>query len=64
MLKESRKKAGMTQSQLADEIGVWQGCVANYEAGIRTPSLKTAVAIIEALKKRKVKMDISELLLS
>jgi len=39
-LKVAREKAGISQKQLADKIGVAQGTVGNWEAGIREPSLE------------------------
>jgi transcriptional regulator with XRE-family HTH domain len=36
-----RKKAKLTQEELANKIGVHRGTYANYEAGKREPDLKT-----------------------
>lgn len=41
-LRAIRKKAGYTQKQLADYIGITQVCIAQYETGNKTPSLATA----------------------
>ena len=48
-LKEIRKAAGMTQAQLADKIGVQRSTITNIELGTIKPSVKTAMAIGEAL---------------
>lgn len=37
VLKQLREKRGLTQSQLADEIGVTAGTIGNYEQGSRLP---------------------------
>ncbi|HDR0632278.1 helix-turn-helix transcriptional regulator [Pasteurella multocida] len=44
-----RNKLGITQSQLAEKIGWGQPRIANYEAGIRMPSLAVAQEIVKAL---------------
>jgi len=61
MLKEHREKAVMTKTALAKEVGVTPQAIYNYEAGLRTPSLAKALLIVEALRKRKVKVPISDL---
>lgn len=38
-LLEYRKKAGLTQAQLAEKLGVAQGAIANWEAGDRKPNI-------------------------
>lgn len=46
-----RTKAGMTQAQLADKIGVKQSQIANWETGYRNPklaSLKKIAAVCTA----------------
>ena len=37
-----RNRAGMTQQQLANHIGVTRGQIANIETGVSTPSVRTA----------------------
>lgn len=49
-LKEVRKKAGLTQVELAEKVGCSQVCVARWEKGTNDPSLKMAKALAEALK--------------
>ena len=36
-----RKKAGLTQTQLADNIGISQNTLSQYETGKRNPDIKT-----------------------
>ena len=40
-IKELRETAGMTQTELADKVGVSKSVVSAYEKGIRNPSNKT-----------------------
>ncbi|MCP5345138.1 MAG: helix-turn-helix transcriptional regulator [Pseudomonadales bacterium] len=61
MLKQHREKARLTRKELADIAEVTPQAISNYESGSRTPSLKVAIRIIEALRKRKVKVPISDL---
>ena len=39
-IKELREKAGMTQTELADKVGVSKSVISAYEKGIRNPSQK------------------------
>ena len=48
-LKEVREKAGVTQEQLAEKIGVTRQSVGSYENGIVRPSVDVAKAIGEVL---------------
>lgn len=48
-LREVRKDTGMSQGEVASEIGVTKSAYANYEQGIREPSLKVLKAICDAL---------------
>ena len=46
---EARKKAGMTQVELAKAIGVTQSQIANWESGWRNPKLEALMKIAKAL---------------
>ena len=48
-LREVRKDSGMSQGDVASEIGVTTSAYANYEQGIREPSLKILKAICDTL---------------
>lgn len=48
-LREFRAKKGLTQMQLACEIGCEQGLVSQYERGVYTPSLHNALRLARAL---------------
>ena len=49
-LKVERHRAGMTQQQLADAIGVIRQTISNIEIGVAKPSIPTARALGEVLK--------------
>lgn len=48
-LKKFREKAGITQAQLAEKVGMTQGAIAHYENGRRTPGLNECRLIVVAL---------------
>jgi len=48
-LKISRKKAGLTQAELARHLGVAKGTVAMWEMGKRTPRYQTLNHLVELL---------------
>lgn len=48
-LKELRKKAGLTQQQLGNLIGVTKVSICCYENGTRTPTLDTLVDLANCL---------------
>ena len=48
-LREARRKAGLTQSQLAEAAGVADETVSRIERAAYEPSLSTVVALTEAL---------------
>jgi predicted nucleotidyltransferase/DNA-binding XRE family transcriptional regulator len=48
LLREARRKAGLTQSQLAARAGVAQSVVSAYETGTREPSLATLQRLVSA----------------
>lgn len=46
-IKELREKTGMTQTQLAEKLGVSKSVISAYEKGIRNPSHKVLQLIAE-----------------
>jgi len=48
-IKKARERAGFTQDQLAEQIGVSRTAIARYEAGEIEPRLKNLIAIAECL---------------
>ena len=54
-IKEARKKAGLTQKELADASGVAKITIQQYEAGKRQPRLEQLMKIAEAMK---IKVDV------
>ncbi len=53
LLAGARLKAGMTQTQLADKLGIRQNMVSDYEHGRRTYSDAMAKRLSKALKVRE-----------
>lgn len=49
MIKAARKKAGMTQAQLAEKLGIAYQTVAQWENDLRNPKLNTLQRIAAAL---------------
>ncbi|MFT9005525.1 MAG: XRE family transcriptional regulator [Liquorilactobacillus hordei] len=45
IIRKLREERGLTQTELADKIGVVKGAVANYEAGTRAPKQDTLFAL-------------------
>ncbi|KIE87714.1 helix-turn-helix transcriptional regulator [Actinobacillus pleuropneumoniae] len=50
-LAKVRESVGITQKQLANQLGCGQPRIANYETGSRTPSLADARRIVSALNE-------------
>jgi uncharacterized protein len=48
VLREARRRAGLTQTELAARAGVTQSVISAYEAGHRQPALSTLAALVEA----------------
>jgi len=48
VLREARRRAGLSQVQLAGRAGVTQSVISAYESGHRQPSLPTLAALVEA----------------
>lgn len=48
LLKEARRRSGLTQAQLADAAGTSQPTLAAYESGAKSPSVRTLDRIVRA----------------
>ncbi len=48
-IKNARKRAGLTQTELATAIGVTQKEISRWETGTRTPQVETIASICKAL---------------
>lgn len=48
-IKEIRRRKGLTQTQLADLIGVQRAVISKYESGMVEPPIKTLQKIANAL---------------
>ena len=46
-LKEEREKRGLTQQDVADEIGVTKQAIFSYEKGVRSPAVTTLCALAQ-----------------
>ena len=49
-LKTARRKAGITQAQLAERVGVTQDVISRYESGKRSVDLDVAPKIAKVLR--------------
>ena len=47
--KNARKRAGLTQTELATAIGVTQKEISRWETGTRTPQVESIASICKAL---------------
>ena len=48
-IQEARKKAKLTQKELAEKVGIATITVQQYERGVRTPKIETLQKIAQAL---------------
>ena len=48
-LKKLRERAGLTQAELAEAVGIAQPTLAQYESGLKVPSIITAVRLENVL---------------
>ena len=48
-IQNARKQEGLTQAELAGEVGVTKTAIYYYEAGMKTPSLATITTISRVL---------------
>ena len=56
-LKELRTQAGLTQRELAQEVGVTSGFVAQIETGDRIPSLDVLLRLANALRLKRPQQE-------
>jgi predicted nucleotidyltransferase/DNA-binding XRE family transcriptional regulator len=48
VLRDARRRAGLTQASLAERAGVTQSVISAYESGHRQPALSTLSALVDA----------------
>jgi uncharacterized protein len=48
VLREARRRAGLSQAELAARAGITQSVISAYESGRRQPALSTLAALVEA----------------
>ena len=71
MLKELRRRAGLTQKELADKLGLSKAAVSYYEQSLRSPSPEVLIKIAEAfhvttdyllgLESKRQTLDVTDL---
>ena len=49
IIREGRKRAGLTQQELADKLGITTGAVSNYENGVSFPKAEIAFGLWDIL---------------
>ena len=49
-LKKIRLERGMTQTELAEKIGITRTAICNYEAGTREPDFETLRKLVSVLE--------------
>ena len=49
IIREGRKRAGLTQQELADKLGITTGAVSNYENGVSFPKAEIAFGLCDIL---------------
>ena len=54
-LKDLRKKLGLTQKELAEELGVLTNTLARWEQGERAPS-RSSLTLLKELEKRYLRV--------
>lgn len=48
LVREARRRAGLTQRELAEQVGTTQSAIARLETGRSSPSLETVLALVRA----------------
>ena len=48
-IKELRKERGLSQTAIAEAVGVTSGAVSQWEAGLTNPTLETLVKVAQVL---------------
>lgn len=48
MIREARRRAGMSQRELAEDLGTTQSVVARWETGVRSPTVETLLRAVRA----------------
>jgi len=60
-LKVYRKKARLSQLEMAQAMGLGQSTISQYESGDRAPPIRTIHKMIIVLKAHKVKCTVNDL---
>lgn len=59
-LKAIRKQTGVTQTELAERVGLTQAAIGHYETGRRTPRLSECRKIVTALNELGANCNLSD----
>ena len=49
-LRIARRRAGLTQQELADRLGIWQSGVSTWERGLCVPQITSVARLAQALE--------------
>lgn len=61
-IRKIRRKLGLTQQQLAFILDASQQAVANYENGVRKPSIEFSCKLIKFAQERGLKVHLEDIL--
>ncbi len=61
IIKQTRKKIGLTQSEFAKQCGIGRATIGHYEIGAISPSITMAYKIIDLAKKYKIKLTLEDI---
>lgn len=59
--REVRKKAGVTQVEIAEAVNATQGAVGHWERGLRKPTFDNCIALINFFKQHGINVNIQDL---
>jgi transcriptional regulator with XRE-family HTH domain len=48
LIREARKRAGLSQRELAERLGTTQSVIARWETGVRSPTVETLLRAVRA----------------
>lgn len=61
LIHELRKKVGMPRRVFAETLGVTYQAIAQYEKGVRVPSISVCYRLIDLAKKYKIKVQLEDI---
>ncbi|CAM5213683.1 hypothetical protein CDEF62S_00375 [Castellaniella defragrans] len=63
LIKSIRKASGMSQAEFAEQIGVTQSAVSQYERDETVPGIKQALKIVSIGRRFKVRVRVEDICL-